>query len=278
MVPIPDFFNLKILSASGHEVLINQIGSDSGLLSGHSVTNQDLGGSLLIAPGERADTIIDFTDVPLDESEFIMVNNAPAPFPGGTPTDSCTTGRIVKFVLSDHTVDKQIHFPLTLPSIPALVPTYRRYMELNDLGTILLLNNKRFMDPNTDFIQKDSIEEWWIINLTPDAHPIHLHQVHFQVVFRQNISIANYKLHKTNSSSYLEGSPQGPLPNESGFKDVVKSFPGADLNTGTVTVIRAKFDILGKYVWHCHILEHEDNDMMRPYEVINGPSVGGFPL
>ena len=54
-----------------------------------------------------------------------------------------------------------------------------------------------------------------------------------------------------------------PLPGETGFKDTVIAFPGE------ITRIKAKFDLEGLYVWHCHILEHEDNEMMRPYEVLN---------
>ncbi|UCE24995.1 MAG: T9SS type A sorting domain-containing protein, partial [Candidatus Zixiibacteriota bacterium] len=61
---------------------------------------------------------------------------------------------------------------------------------------------------------------------------------------------------------YLSGQPKGPNPNESGWKDTVISPPGQ------VTRIKAVFDILGLYVWHCHILEHEDNEMMRPFKVV----------
>ena len=98
-------------------------------------------------------------------------------------------------------------------------------------------------------------ENWDISNFTADAHPIHLHLVRFQVVDRECIP----------------GHPDCTIANvvqpwESGFKDTVISYPGE------ITTIRAKFDIEGLYVWHCHIVEHEDNEMMRPF------IVGGTPL
>jgi FtsP/CotA-like multicopper oxidase with cupredoxin domain len=92
-------------------------------------------------------------------------------------------------------------------------------------------------------------EDWEMYNFTADAHPIHLHLVRFEVLGR----------------TLLDGvtpSPNGSLqPWESGFKDTVISYPGE------ITTVRARFDLEGLYVWHCHIVEHEDNEMMRPYVV-----------
>jgi FtsP/CotA-like multicopper oxidase with cupredoxin domain len=88
-------------------------------------------------------------------------------------------------------------------------------------------------------------EEWDIYNFTADAHPIHLHLVRFEVVERQAIG----------------GAVRNPEPWESGFKDTVIAYPGE------ITTVKALFDIAGLYVWHCHIVEHEDNEMMRPYFV-----------
>jgi FtsP/CotA-like multicopper oxidase with cupredoxin domain len=94
-------------------------------------------------------------------------------------------------------------------------------------------------------------EEWSMYNFTEDAHPIHLHLVRFQVVGR----------------TLLDGtaSPNvGVQPWETGYKDTVVAYPG------DITTVRANFDIEGLYVWHCHIVEHEDNEMMRPY-VVSAP-------
>jgi FtsP/CotA-like multicopper oxidase with cupredoxin domain len=91
-------------------------------------------------------------------------------------------------------------------------------------------------------------EEWEIYNFTEDAHPIHLHLVRFQVIGREAIPGFD---------------PVAPVvqPWEAGFKDTVIAYPGE------ITTVRATFDIEGLYVWHCHIVEHEDNEMMRPYVV-----------
>jgi FtsP/CotA-like multicopper oxidase with cupredoxin domain len=95
-------------------------------------------------------------------------------------------------------------------------------------------------------------EEWDMYNLTADAHPIHLHLVRFQVLGREAIG----------GGPSIAGS-NNPLPWETGYKDTVVTYPGE------ITTVKARFDIEGLYVWHCHIVEHEDNEMMRPYYVGN---------
>jgi FtsP/CotA-like multicopper oxidase with cupredoxin domain len=97
------------------------------------------------------------------------------------------------------------------------------------------------------------IEEWSMYNFTEDAHPIHLHLVRFQVIGR----------------TLLNGTPSPNVsvqPWEEGYKDTVVAFPSE------ITTVRAKFDIGGLFVWHCHIVEHEDNEMMRPYVVSEVPA------
>jgi spore coat protein A len=98
----------------------------------------------------------------------------------------------------------------------------------------------------TEIPDLDDTEDWEIYNFTADAHPIHLHLVRFQVKSRTLFD----------GSASPNGSPQ---PWEEGFKDTVIAYPGE------ITTVRATFDIAGLYVWHCHIVEHEDNEMMRPY-------------
>jgi spore coat protein A len=101
----------------------------------------------------------------------------------------------------------------------------------------------------TENPRKGDIEEWSIYNFTEDAHPIHLHLVRFEVTGRTGID---------GSASTVGDLPQ---PWETGFKDTVIAYPDE------ITRVKAKFDIAGLYVWHCHIVEHEDNEMMRPYVV-----------
>lgn len=101
-------------------------------------------------------------------------------------------------------------------------------------------------DALTETPVQDSTEVWEIHNFTADAHPIHIHQVMFEILERQPIG----------------GTPRAPEAWEAGTKDTVISYPGE------ITRVKVKFDLPGRYVWHCHILEHEDNEMMRPLEVL----------
>jgi FtsP/CotA-like multicopper oxidase with cupredoxin domain len=98
--------------------------------------------------------------------------------------------------------------------------------------------------PITETPPLGATEVWEIFNFTADAHPIHLHMVMFQVANRQVIGGAKTR---------------PPEPWESGFKDTVIAYPGE------ITRVKAVYDIPGLFVWHCHILSHEDNEMMRPY-------------
>ena len=116
-------------------------------------------------------------------------------------------------------------------------------------------------------------EIWRITNLTADAHPIHLHLVQFQVVDRTafdkdrfekaqaRFQSSGRKGNPPDPSRFITGKPTAPLPGEQGWKDTVIAHPEM------LTRIIARFDLTGLYVWHCHILEHEDNEMMRPYYV-----------
>jgi FtsP/CotA-like multicopper oxidase with cupredoxin domain len=114
------------------------------------------------------------------------------------------------------------------------------------------LNNTNIVRINvTENPTVNTVEDWEIYNFTEDAHPIHIHLVRFEVLWRQ----------------LIDGSP-GPngdqQPWETGFKDTVIAYPGE------ITTVRARFDLTGLYVWHCHILSHEDNEMMRPF-VVSAP-------
>jgi FtsP/CotA-like multicopper oxidase with cupredoxin domain len=93
-------------------------------------------------------------------------------------------------------------------------------------------------------------ETWELYNFTVDAHPIHIHQVKFEVVGREPL----------NGGVSVAGSNE-PQPGETGYKDTVIAYPGE------ITRVKALYDLPGFYVWHCHIVEHEDNEMMRPFHV-----------
>jgi FtsP/CotA-like multicopper oxidase with cupredoxin domain len=111
-----------------------------------------------------------------------------------------------------------------------------------------------------------AIEVWEFYNATADAHPMHIHEVLFQVVDRQDIFVDEV----SRTVRVMPGSvPVPPEAWENGFKDTVTAYPGQ------VTRVRMKFTTPGQFVWHCHIVSHEDNEMMRPYRI--GPVQPGQP-
>jgi FtsP/CotA-like multicopper oxidase with cupredoxin domain len=114
--------------------------------------------------------------------------------------------------------------------------------------------------PVTERIGRGTTELWELHNFTEDAHPIHVHEVLFEVVDRQRLD---------RTTGRPVNTPSLPHATENGYKDTVIAYPGE------VTRIRIRFGTAGQYVWHCHIVEHEDNEMMRPYRV--GPLQPGQP-
>jgi len=124
----------------------------------------------------------------------------------------------------------------------------------------MLLNGARWDAPVTENPTLNSVEIWDLVNPTDDSHPIHLHMVRFQILDRRRFEtfgyIARHQLRFT-------GEPVPPEASEAGWKDTVRA------NPAMVTRIIVRFDgYAGRYVWHCHILEHEDNEMMRPYDIL----------
>ena len=122
------------------------------------------------------------------------------------------------------------------------------------------------MDPVTENPAVGSTEVWEYYNATADAHPMHIHEVTFQVVNRQAIFVD-----EENGTVQVDSNsaPTPPEAWENGWKDTVVAYPGQ------VTRLRLKFTNPGQFVWHCHIVEHEDNEMMRPYRI--GPLQPGQP-
>jgi FtsP/CotA-like multicopper oxidase with cupredoxin domain len=111
-------------------------------------------------------------------------------------------------------------------------------------------------------------EVWEFVNTTGDAHPMHVHEVAFEVVDREGL-VTEGDEDELVVPIRLDGNVTPPEPWETGRKDTVIAYPGQ------VTRVRATFERAGQYVWHCHIVEHEDNEMMRPYRI--GPVQPGQP-
>ncbi len=276
-----------------------QIGSEGGFLP--SVVPQT---QLLISPAERADVIIDFTNVPVGNN-VTMLNIAPdSPFGGGVPgidfpmADPATTGQVMQFRVVAR-VGSDNSTPVASLALPALTPvgtpTATIPVSLNEdvsgtvwvtidgisgninevsanttgaflfgpimarLGTFNNTTNistpLNFSAPITELMALNSTNIFEFHNFTADAHPIHLHLVMFQVINREDAL----------------GVVRPPESWETGYKDTVTVYPGE------ITRVKAKFDMAGLFVWHCHIIEHEDNEMMRPYMTYVPPTVNAGP-
>lgn len=239
-----------------------QIGTDGGFLE--RPVKLDV---LTLAPAERADVIVDFSKV--FEQNLILTNDAPTPFPDGDIPDEDTTGQIMQFrvILPLSDVDESC-IPRYLCEIDKLEDydvSRVRSLSLREstdcYGRLfLLLDGKRWDYPASERPKIGDTEIWRFINLTMDTHPMHLHLVQFQVLNRQPFDVDYYN---RTAQIRFTGPPRLPEPNEMGWKDTVRA------NPGEVTRIITRFEnFTGEYVWHCHILEHEDHEMMRPYKVI----------
>ncbi|MGA9509769.1 MAG: multicopper oxidase, partial [Candidatus Sulfotelmatobacter sp.] len=244
------FYNLSLVEsvpANHNEVPFHQIGTDQGLLSAPvPLTN------LEIAPAERADLVIDFSEH--RSARLILKSDAFV---------------IMQFRVSSQKVSDPSSLPSALravPKIPESRAVQTRLLTLNEYvnkagnPVMLLLNAAHWKMPITEKPVLGSTEIWSLINPTNDSHPIHLHLVRFQILDRQPYVPW---LFQTKRELRFIGPPEPPDPNEAGWKDTVQA------HSKMVTRIIVPFEgFVGRYVWHCHILEHEDNEMMRPYEVI----------
>lgn len=252
------FYNITFEdSITGALLPFTQIGSDGGYLP-IPVTMT----SLLFAPGERCDVLIDFSGLSAG-TKIIVKNSAVTPFPVGTLTDPLTDGTLMRFTVTANPGQVPAALPATLNTIPVLTPTNQRILTLKEvqgpLGPLeVLLNGQKMAAPVSELPAYHSTEDWIIINLTMDAHPIHLHLVQFETISRQAINNTayeaawlalnaagsatgtppwdnNYVVKELDPTPYLLGAPSGPQPNEAGWKDTVKMFPSE------VTIIRARF-------------------------------------
>jgi FtsP/CotA-like multicopper oxidase with cupredoxin domain len=291
------FLILDFSNIAGVEVWA--IGNEGGFLAAPVNLTATNGNWLLMGPAERADLIVDFTNVPV--GNYVLGNIGPdAPFAGGVPgvdfeaADPGTTGQIMQFrvvrrVGADTSTPPQfLQLPAVTPLPPATVTRPLALLELTStsdlfpegtvaetgLGTVAndpntapgVWTRRRWEDQVTENPALGATEVWELYNTTADAHPIHIHEVRFEVVNRQDITLNEDAM----TVQVVPGSAQQPRePWETGFKDTVIAYPGQ------VTRVRVQFTTAGQFVWHCHIVEHEDNEMMRPYRI--GPVQTGQP-
>jgi spore coat protein A len=279
------FYNLQFVNeTSGRALAFTQIGAEGGLLRAPVPMT-----ALLMAPGERADVIIDFGG--RRDASFIVTNNARAPYPMG---GRAGLSQLLKIRVNRRLKGHDATSPaagLTLPALAALPePSVTRIQHLSETLDPLTgapirrnvedapyLDGQTHLPDDTTAPAADAVEDWLLVNTTADTHPIHLHLVTFEVIDRRPFNVAAYDP-QTQAITYT-GPAVPASPNENGRKDTVQAHPGQ------VTRIRARFELPDEgtielppgvsnpqYVWHCHILEHEENDMMRAFEVVRPAS------
>ncbi len=319
-----------------------QIGTEGGFLPAPVLlSTKPNGPHVLMAPAERADMIVDFSNVPAG-SVLLLYNDAPGPFPGGgavfdhypqnpkSPTSIPGFGPNTRTLLQVRVKVRSgaADDPLTL-NMPDLLPTPLvgqtpgvpnvpvidraagtasvtggpqnvkfRSLTLNEgfdeygrlaqfIGTNVQATNavngffgREYMDTPTENVTAGATEIWEFANLTADTHPIHFHLVNVQILARQPFNAKSYA-----GVPNLMNQPYAPDLNELGWKETVR------MNPSEVIWVIAKYDLpsvpftvpesprlaaMGihhahEYVYHCHILEHEEHDMMRPL-VVTEPS------
>jgi spore coat protein A len=225
-----------------------QIGTDQGLLPAPVPISQ-----LAIAPGERADVVVDFANC---RGQRILLKNL---------ATTLMQFRVAPERVADPSALPHVLRPVSRIAEASAIQT--RKLTLDEMDNLVsepmthLLDGKRWHEPVSEKPVLGTTEIWEFLNLTDDAHPIHLHLVRFQILDRRPINVSAY-VHDQKLIYTADAVP--PDANEAGWKDTVRVTPGAS------TRIIVKFEgYAGRYVWHCHILEHEDNEMMRPYEIID---------
>ena len=255
----PRTYRLRVINASNARFYylalsdnspLLQIGCDQGLLP-HPVATP----SITIAPAERADIIIDFA--PLAGQRVLLRSQAL---------------ELMQFRVRPRSSSARVSVPTSLRATRRMVReaavrtrtlTLNNYEDPQTHMMMMLLNATYWHQPVTEKPVLNSTEIWELVNLTEDTHPIHLHMVRFQVLDRQQFDVDEYLM---SGQLKVLGARIPPSPNERGWKDTVQA------HAGLITRIIIPFEgYPGRYVWHCHMLEHAGNEMMRPFDVV-GPA------
>jgi len=244
------FFSLSLTQRAA----FHQIGSDQGLLAAPVALT-----TLVLAPAERADLLIDFSQwqgktIHLLNAAFEILEFRVAASPSQKSPLPAALRPIARIPESSATVTRTI--------------TLNEFQDKMSNPMVMLLNRKHWHEPVTETPRLNATEIWEFVNLTEDVHPMHLHLVRFQLLDRRVFDTYQYLMYK-NLKFLAEALP--PEANELGWKDTIQCPPGI------ITRIIVRFEgFVGKYLYHCHILEHESNDMMRPFEVLpDGPTARG---
>ena len=247
-------YTLSLVPPSG-SLTFTVVGNEGGLLEAPARGV----GALTIGPGERYDVVVDFAGL-ANGDEILLRNTAGAPFPNG-PAD---LPQVMKF-----RVTSQTGYTATVPD--ALRPIERlqpasavvtRDLRLKQSGldgcgrAMWEINGLGWRDI-AEYPRLGTTEIWRFINDSGVSHPMHLHLVMFQVLDRDGFTTGPGGVVVPN------GTPQPPAAEERGWKDTAMVAPNQILR-----VIARFEDYKGKYPYHCHILEHEEHEMMRQFQTV----------
>jgi spore coat protein A len=266
------------------------IANDQGYLSAPVTTD-----AFTLAPAERIDVIINFCGY--DGQDILLLNDANTPYPGNANPfsatvgiDPCLQGRIMQFRVrgtSASPCPAQSNTGIaTVEKNPVMAVTASQSIKTRELvfsqppGAHMPMQGVRasdgtittymYDDPTTEFVKAGSVETWIVYNLTPESHPVHIHSASMKIVSRRPIDVAAMQ---NNKQLVYTGNAIAPEAWEAGPKDVIRADPGQAL-----TILVKFTDHKGKFMWHCHILEHEDNHMMRPLVVNDDGSPIDVPV
>jgi spore coat protein A len=269
--------NARILNVDLGGATMWQIGAEGGMWDRPVPVTR-----IVLAPAERADVIVDFSRF---AGARLPMKNLHPPKPVVTPAPPLTEVmqiRVGRTVSSRGPDSVPGWLPGRAAALAASDVVATRYLTLNEIGVdtvdwVLHLNAADFEDATTETPKAGTVEDWVYVNLTGDTHPMHTHLVTFEVVGRTPFDAAAYQsayggpngvVGGIDPTPFITGPMVAPAATERGFKDTVQAHPGF------LTTVRARYElpsgVIGPqtYVYHCHILEHEDNDMMRPFTVI----------
>jgi spore coat protein A, manganese oxidase len=246
----------------GAGLVFEQIGTEQGFLSAAVSATR-----VVMAPGERADLLVDFSK---HAGEKILLRSDAFEIMEFRVASATKATRVTAAAAGDAGQPEPVS-AVTLPPFVRLTEdqavktrrlTLDEKLDLVNQSMGMLLNNTPWHMPVTENPVLNTTEIWEFVNLTEDAHPIHLHLVRFQILDRRSFDTFEFQ---DKGTIRFTGPAVPPDPTEAGWKDTVRADPGV------ITRIIIPFEgFAGRYVWHCHILEHEDNAMMRPYEVSAG--------
>lgn len=269
------------------------IGNDGGLLNAPVATRW-----LKVSPGERIDLLVDFSDLE-PGATVVLRNDEPVP-PQSALIGSVPLPYLCRFRVA-RAAGRRRRVPDALRAGPRRLPSVRRPPRVRDMTisqlfavrnppALMTLNNLPFQTDDVERPVQGSVEQWNLINTTFDVHPIHLHLVNFRILGRQPFDRLRYELSNPrpavgvrwtpSAEAFVTGPLEPPAPWEAGLKDTVRvepdkitriavRFPTADeLGFDPDATFGGGSHPLRGYVWHCHVLDHEDHDMMLPWRLL----------